>query len=104
MAPAMVMDVPTVPEYGVKLEMLGGTTIVKFTALLAKLPTVTITFPVVAPAGTGTAILVAVQLVGVAAAPLNATVLLPPCVAPKPDPVIVTEVPTPPKLGDRPVT
>ncbi len=44
--------------------------------------------------------LVADQLVGVAAVPLNVTVLLP-CVAPKLVPVIVTAVPTGPLVGDR---
>src|SRR5499425_3826571 len=58
------------------------------------------TFPVVAPAGTGATMLVADQLVGVAVVPLNFTVLVP-CVAPKFVPVIVTEVPTGPLVGDR---
>ena len=76
--------------------MLGaGTVTVKFTPLLATPPTVTATFPVVAPLGTGTVILVALQTVGVPAVPLNVTVLVP-CVAPKFVPVIVTAVPTGP--------
>ena len=50
---------------------------VNVTPLLAAPATVTTTDPVVAPAGTGTAILVALQLVGVAAVPLKVTVLLP---------------------------
>ena len=57
--------------------------------LLASPSTVTTTGPVAAPAGTGTAMLAALQLAGVAAIPLKATVLLP-CVAPKPAPAIVT--------------
>ena len=44
--------------------------------------------------------LVALQLVGVAPVPLNVTVLLP-CVEPKFVPVIVTEVPTGPEVGDK---
>ena len=44
--------------------------------------------------------LVPLQLVGVAAVPLNVTVLVP-CVAPKFVPVIVTEVPTAPDVGFR---
>jgi hypothetical protein len=44
--------------------------------------------------------LVALQLVGVAAVPLKVIVLAP-CVAPKFVPVIVTEVPTAPELGLR---
>lgn len=49
----------------------------KVTPLLATPLTVTTTFPLVAPLGTGTAMLVALQLVGVAAVPLNVTVLDP---------------------------
>src|SRR6266853_3944717 len=71
---------------------------VKLTPLLATPLTVTTTFPVVAPAGTGTVMLVAFQLVGVPAVPLNVTVLVP-CVAPKFAPLIVTNVPTAPVLG-----
>jgi hypothetical protein len=44
--------------------------------------------------------LVALQLVGVAAVPLNVTVLVP-CVEPKFAPAIVTEVPTGPDVGER---
>src|SRR3989442_1081230 len=98
-APAIVTDAPTNPEAGFKLVMLGaGTVTVKLTALLATPPTVTTTLPVVAPAGTGTTMLVALQLVAVAAVPLNLTVL-DPCVAPKFAPAIVTEVPTNPDVG-----
>ncbi len=50
--------------------------------LLVALPTVTTMFPVVACAGTVVVMRVLLQLVGVAAVPLNVTVLLP-CVAPK---------------------
>src|SRR5437667_159268 len=82
--------------------MLGVGRRVKATALLAKPLTVTTTFPVVAPAGTGTTMLVPLQLVGVPAVPLNVTVLLP-CVAPKFVPVMVTEVPAGPTVGLRPV-
>lgn len=70
-------------------------------ALLARPPTVTMTLPVVAAAGTGTAMLVALQLVGVPAVPLKVTVLVP-CVAPKFVPAIVTDVPTGPDAGLRP--
>src|SRR5207245_3866664 len=76
----------------------AGVVTVKGTALLATPPRVTTTFPVVAPAGTGTAMLVALQLVGVAVVPLNVTVLAP-CAAPKFAPVIVTEVPTSAEVG-----
>jgi hypothetical protein len=77
--------------------MLGVTE--KNTELLATPPTVTTTFPP-APMGTGATMLDALQLVGVAAVPLNVTVLVP-CVAPKFAPVIVTEVPTGPEVGLR---
>jgi len=73
---------------------------VKLTPLLATPPTVTTTFPVVAPAGTGATMLVALQLVGVAVVPLNFTVLVP-CVAPKFAPMIVTELCTAPEVGYR---
>jgi hypothetical protein len=67
----------------------------KFTPLLATPPTVTTTFPVVAPAGTGATMLVALQLVGVVAMRLNVTVPA----LPKLVPVTVTEVPTGPEDG-----
>ena len=67
----------------------------KATPLLDWPFTVTTNGPVVAPAGTGTAMLVALQPVGVAKVLLNVTVLVP-CTEPKPDPVIVTMVPAHP--------
>ena len=96
--PAIVTEVPTGPEVGFKLEMPGPVETVKVTPLLARPPTVTTTLPVVAPEGTGTTIVVAFQLVGAAAVPLKVTVLEP-CVAPKFEPVIVTEVPADPDVG-----
>src|SRR5689334_8322853 len=101
--PVTVTDVATGPLVGERLVMLGATVTVKLTPLLARPPTVTTTLPVVAPDGTGTAMLVADQLVGVAVVPLNLTVLVP-CVAPKFVPVIVTDVPTGPLVGDKLVT
>ena len=68
--------------------------------LLATLLTVTLTEPVVAPVGTGTTMELVLQLVGVAAVPLNLTVLVP-RVAPKFDPVIVTTAPIAPDVGER---
>ena len=47
------------------------------TALLASKFTVTITFPLVAPTGTGVTMLVELHVVGTAMTPLNVTVLLP---------------------------
>jgi hypothetical protein len=73
---------------------------VKITALLGTPPTVTTTFPVVAPVGTDVTMLVALQLVTVAAVPLNVTVPVP-WEDPKFAPVIVTAVPTTPDVVDR---
>jgi len=78
---------------------MPGRTVKEMPLLEAPL-TLTTTFPVVAPDGTGTTMLVALQLVGVPAAPLNVTVLEP-CVDPKFVPVIVTGVPTAPEVGDK---
>jgi hypothetical protein len=77
LVPVMVTEVPAGPEVGFRLVIVGGAVTVKLTPLLATPPTVTTTLPVLAPLGTGTAILVALQLVGVAAVPLNVTVLVP---------------------------
>ena len=83
---------------GFKLVMFGKT--VNGTGLLAIPPTVTTTLPDIAPEGTGATMLVALQLVGVADVPLNATMLVP-CIAPRSVPVIVTEAPTGPEIGER---
>src|SRR5436190_23219711 len=79
LAPAIVTAVPTGPDVGLRVLIDGGTgtVTVKGTPLLARPPTVTTTVPVVAPLGTGTVRLVALQLVGVATVPLNVTVLAP---------------------------
>jgi hypothetical protein len=108
LVPAMVTDVPIVPDGGFRLVMLGAEEVtVKFTPLLMSPEEppplgarVTTTFPVTAPLGTGTIMLVAFQLVAVAVVPLKATVLAP-CVAPKFAPLIVTDVPTAPDVGFR---
>jgi hypothetical protein len=100
--PVIVTDVPTVPEFGDTLVMVGVGSTVNETPLLANPLTVTATLPVVAAAGTVATIEVALQLpIVVTAVPLNATVLLP-CVDPKFVPVIVTDAPTGPEVGDRP--
>jgi hypothetical protein len=101
-APVIVIALPTGPDVGDMLLMLGEPVTVKFTPLLGTLETVTTTDPEVAPVGTGATILVALQLVGVAAVPLKVTLLVP-WVDPKFVPVIVTEVPAVPEVGDRPV-
>jgi hypothetical protein len=59
--PVIVTDVPTGPEFGLRLVMLGGVAMVNRTPLLGTPPTYTSTFPVVVPAGTGAVILVLVQ-------------------------------------------
>jgi hypothetical protein len=94
----IVTEVPTDPEVGFRLAMCGVTE--KFTPLLATPPTVTTTFPVVAPLGTTIAMLVALHVVGVAAVPLKVTVL-DPWLAPKFVPVIVSALPTAPDVGFR---
>jgi hypothetical protein len=101
-APLMVTEVPTGPEVGDRPLIVGaGTETAKLAPLLASPPTVTTTFPVVAPLGTLTAMLVALQAVAVPAeVPLNVTVLFP-WLAPKFEPEIVTAVPTAPEVGLR---
>src|SRR2546426_28475 len=100
--PVIVTGVPAGPDVGLKSEMFGGGPTVKFTPLLASPPTVTTTFPFVAPPGTGAKMSVALQLVGVAVIPLKVTVLVP-CEAPRFDPMILTDVPTGPSVGLRDV-
>src|SRR5690242_17437922 len=88
------------PEGGFMFVMAGVGTTVNPTPLLARPLTVTTTFPVAAPVGTGTTMLALLQLVGVADVPLNATVLVP-CDAPRLVPVMVTEFPTGAEVGER---
>ena len=102
LVPVIVTNVPTAPEFGDRLVMLGGGITTKVAALLVWPATVTVTFPLVAPFGTGTAMVVALQLEGKAMVPLKLTVLLP-CAGPKFAPVIVTDVPTAADAGDKPV-
>jgi hypothetical protein len=72
--------------------------------LLVSPATVTDTYPCgTAPLGTVATMLVSLQLVAVAVVPLKFTALVP-CVAPKFVPVIVTDVPTTPDVGDKLVT
>ena len=73
---------------------------VKGEPLLETPPTFTTTFPEVAPVGTVVAMLVALQVVIVAAVPLKVTELVP-CVEPKFVPVMVTAAPTSPDVGLR---
>jgi hypothetical protein len=98
--PLMVTAVAAGPLDGERLVSVGATVTVYGSVLLARPPTVTTTLPVVAPEGTGTTMLVADQVVGVAAVPLNVTVLVP-LVAPKLLPLMVTAVATGPLVGER---
>jgi hypothetical protein len=100
--PVTATAVPIGPKVGLRREMLGLDITVKPTPLLAEPPTVTTTFPVVAPAGTATLMLVVFQLDAVAKVPLNLTVLVP-CLEPKLSPLIVTAVPTAPDPGLSPL-
>ncbi len=98
LVPVIVTDVPNAPAFGFRFVMLGagrGPT-VKKGPLLATQPTVTTTGPVVAPFGTTTPILVALQLLAVPAEiPLNVTLLVP-CEDPKFVPEMITGSPTDP--------
>src|SRR5205823_2065544 len=96
--PVIVTAPPTAPLVGDRDVSVAVGTTVNATPLLATPPTVTVTFPVVAPLGTGTTMLVADHEVGVAVVPLNFTVLAP-CVAPKFVPVSVTAAVTAPLAG-----
>ena len=100
LAPFTVIEPPIGADDGVRLLMLGAGTTVKLVPLLFTPLAFTTTFPDVAPLGTVTAMLVALQLVGDAAVPLNDTVLVP-WLGPKFVPVIVTAAPTAPVAMDR---
>ncbi len=77
MLPVIVIDAPTAADVGERPVILGAETTVNDTPLLATLFTVITTLPVVAPVGTGATMDVELQLVGVAAVPLNFIVLVP---------------------------
>jgi hypothetical protein len=98
--PAIVIDAPIASDAGDRLEMLGAGTTVKVKPLLAVPLTVTTTLPVVAPEGTVATMVLFPQLVTLAVRPLNLTVLLP-WELPNPDPLIVTEAPMAPDVGER---
>lgn len=99
-APLIVTDVPTSPEVGERLVMAGAATTLKEMPLLLTPLACTTTLPVVAPDGTGATIALALQLVGVANVPWKLTVPVR-SDAPKLLPLIVTEAPTAPELGER---
>jgi hypothetical protein len=102
----MVTEVPLAPDVGERLEMDGGVgfVTVKATALLAVPLTVTTTFtaPFARPDGTVAVMEVPLlpQFVTLAVAVPNFTVLGP-WVEPNPVPVMVTEVPVAPEVGDK---
>jgi len=76
--PMMVTLVPIGPAVGLMLVMPGGGVTVKEAPLLCTPPTVTTTFPLVAPDGTVTSKLAGDQFaVAVAWTPLKVTVVLP---------------------------
>lgn len=72
----------------------------KTVPLLATPPTLTMTLPVLAPAGTDAKMPVWPQNVEVANVPPN-EIVLEPCATPKPAPLINTDVPTAPDAGLR---
>ncbi len=79
--PKFVPEIVTIvlgePEAGLRPVMTGVGRTVNPTPLLATPPTVTVTFPVAAPLGTSTMMLVSLQKVGVAELMLNLTKLVP---------------------------
>ena len=99
-SPVTVTEVPTGPRFGETFVMVGTELTVNVGALLARPPTVTTTRPVEAPEGTGALMDVFVHVDGVAVMPLKVRELLP-WVVPKLLPLIVTVVPTGPRVGDK---
>lgn len=61
-APTIVIGVPTEPNEGLRPEMTGAVATVNKTPLLVRPPAVTTTFPVAAPEGTCTEMLVGVHV------------------------------------------
>ena len=91
--PVIVTGAPAAPLVGESDVMVAVGTTVNVGPVAVAPPTVTLTVPVVAPAGTVVTMLEFDQVVGVAAVPLKLTVLAP-CVAPKFVPLMVTVAPT----------
>jgi hypothetical protein len=101
-APVIVTTAPIGPCVRPRVDRLGpGLVTVNATGLLCTPATVTTIFPVWAPLGTGTTIVVGFQLVGVAATPPKVTEF-PALLPPKLVPVIVTDVPMFPDVGLTP--
>ena len=105
LVPVTVMSVPTLPDAGVKLVMVGVTVaapIVKLAVLVPVPPlVVTVSGPVVAPGGTAVTMDVLESTVKVVAGiPLNFTAVAPIKLLP----AMVTVAPTPPVVGVKLVT
>src|SRR2546427_10803030 len=98
LVPLIVTLVPTGPLVGEKLAIVGGTTTVN-PRVLGPVPpaVVTLTGPVVAPAGTAVWTAVSDDTVKPALTPLNATAVVPMRFVP----LMVTAVPTGPLAGER---
>ncbi len=95
--PVIVTPAPTPPKVGVK-EVMAGVTVKRVVVTIGPLPgVVTVMGPVVAPAGTVVVIVPEGLTVKVDATPLNETAVAPVKVVP----VIVTPVPTGPKVGEN---
>ncbi len=100
-APEIVTWTPKTPLVGLNEEMMGGVVTVKLLELTAVEPeTVTLIGPVEAPEGTVTTSFVVVADETVAAAPLNCTESFD-LVALKFVPLMVTDVPTAPLVGEK---
>jgi hypothetical protein len=98
LVPLMVTLVPTDPLVGAKLAIVGGLTTLNAPVLVVVPPgVVTLSGPVVAPAGTVAWIAVSEVTVKLAFTPLNATVVAPVKLVP----LIVTLVPTDPLVGAK---
>jgi hypothetical protein len=91
--PVTFTTVPMGPALGLMPLMFGGGVTVKSRPLLGIPPTVTTTFPVVAPAGTEVSMLVSLQEVTVVARVPPKVIVLDPLVPPKLEPVIVMLAP-----------
>jgi hypothetical protein len=97
--PLIVTAIPAGPDVGVRDSMTGlELPTVKSIELLEMPSLTTTTGPVVAPDGTAATILVEVQDIADAGAPLNVTVVEP-CVFPKFTPETVTACPAGPVAG-----
>jgi len=101
LVPLIVTLVPTGPDAGVNPEIVGADPVTVKLDALVPVPAVAVTeiLPVVAPEGTVAVICVALFRVNVAAVPLKATAEAPAKLVP----VITTDVPTGPEVGEKPV-